>query len=157
MIANELIRDAFQEIGKAAAEQSITGDMTNTAIRYLNNLMAAKDYIIVDYTTVTSGDTPITTPAYCWMWMIKALAIKLAPQFGQLESYVSLKEDEKELWMSVLIGMQNIPPPQLNGNVPLGSGNKCPGQGYLKKYYTESDDGILTETNQTIIAEDDTP
>lgn len=156
MKASELIRDAYQEIGKAAAEQSISGDMLDTAIRYLNNLAYSKDYILTGYTTVTDGDTEITTPAYTWLWFIKALAIKLAPQFGQLESYSFLKADESDAWSTVLISLQRIPPPQLNGNVPYGSGNRMSGS-RSRKFYPESDDGLLTETNQDIIAEDDTP
>ena len=154
MLASELIRDAYQEIGKVAAQQSITGDETATAIRYLNNLMYSKAYIIVDYTVVESASDEITTPAVFNMWLIKALAIKLSTQFGQLESYLALKEDETEAWQSVLIQLQRIPAPQLNGNVPLGSGNKMPGN-RTSNYYRESDNGVLTEQNATIIVEDD--
>lgn len=156
MKASELIRDAYQEIGKVAAEQSISGDMLDTAIRYLNNLAYSKDYILTGYTTVVDGDTEITTPAYTWLWLVKALAIKLAPQFGQLDSYTLLKSDESEAWSTVLISLQRIPAPQLNGNVPCGSGNRMPGSRDTQ-YYRESDDGLLTETNQDIIAEDETP
>jgi len=154
MLANELIRDAYQEIGKVAAQQPITGDETMTAIRYLNNLMYSKSHIIQDYTVVTSGSDEITTPDVFNMWMIKALAIKLAPQFGQLESYMAIKEDATEAWNSVLIQLQSIPAPQPNGNTPYGSGNRKTGRD--AKYYRESDNGVLTEQGVGIAVEDAT-
>ena len=154
MLANELIRDAYQEIGKVAAQQPITGDETMTAIRYLNNLMYSKAYIIQDYTVVVSASDEITTPDVFNMWLIKALAIKLSTQFGTLESYMPLKEDAKEAWQSVLIQLQSIPAPQLNGSTPYGSGNR--GYGRTDKFYRESDNGVLTEQGTTIIVEDDT-
>ena len=70
--------------------------MGATAIRYLNNLMYAKDHLGLGYTTITAASQEITTPAYSWLWMVKTLAIKLAPQFGQLDSYLVLKADEKD-------------------------------------------------------------
>lgn len=155
MLASDLIRDAYQEIGKVAAQQPITGDDTATAIRYLNNLVYSKAHIITDYTVVSSGSDEITTPDVFNMWLIKALAIKLSTQYGTLESYGALKEDESEMWNSVLIQLSSIPAPQLNGNVPYGSGNKSPG-GYSAQYYPETDNGVLTEQNATIIVEDGT-
>lgn len=155
MIASELIRDAFQEIGKVASQQPITGDETATAIRYLNNLVYSKAHIITDYTAVTDGSDEITTSDTFNLWLVKALALKLAPQFGQLESYGFIKEDEKEAWMSVLITNSRIPAPQLNGNVPYGSGNKAPGC-TTNTYYPETDNGVLTEQNAQIIVEDGT-
>ena len=152
MLANELIRDAYQEIGKVAAEQPITGDETATAIRYLNNLIYSKAHIITDFTVVTAGSDEITTPDVFNQWLIKALAIKLSTQFGMLESYMPLKEDEKDSWQAVLIQLSRIPAPELNGNVPYGSGNKSPGS-YTDRYYQESDNGVLTEQNGNIVVE----
>lgn len=156
MNANELIRDALQDIGRVAAEQPITGDEGATAIRYLNNLMYSKVHLGLGYTVVTNGSDTITTPAYAWEWMIKALAVRLAAQFGQLESYGAIKQDEKNAYSIVLSSTGRLSPPQLSGNVPYGSGNRDTGDGYSKKFYTETDDGVLTETNQQIIVEDDT-
>jgi len=155
MLASELIRDSYQEIGKIASQQPITGDETATAIRYLNNLMYSKAYIITDYTTVTSGSDEITTPDVFNMWLVKALAVKLSTQFGTLESYMPLKEDESEAWGSVLIQLSRIPAPQLNGNVPYGSGNLTSGND-TDVFYPESDNGVLTEQNATIVVEDGT-
>lgn len=156
MIASDLIRDAYQEIGRVAAEQPIRGDETATAIRYLNNIAYSKSHIITNYTVIASGSDEISSDDSFNMWFIKALAIKLAPQFGQLESYLPLKEDEREAWQSVLIANSRIPAPQLNGNVPYGSGNRNNSGGWSDRFYRESDDGVLTEQNAQIIVEGDT-
>lgn len=155
MLASDLIRDAYQEIGKVASQQPITGDDTATAIRYLNNLVYSKAHIITDYTVVDSGSDEITTPDVFNLWLIKALAIKLSPQYGTLEGYGPLKEDESEMWNSVLIQLSRIPAPQLNNNVPYGSGNKMPGS-HTDRFYPEADNGVLSEQNATIIVEDGT-
>lgn len=152
MIASDLIQDAFLEIGKNAAEQPLIGAETATAIRYLNNLAYSKAHILTDYTVINSGSDELTTSDTFNMWFVKALAIKLAPQFGQLESYMMLKEDEKDAWQAVLIQNSRIPAPQLNGNVPYGSGNKTPGSN-TDKFYPETDSGVLTEQNAQIIVE----
>ena len=75
--------------------------------------------------------------------------------FDKLQKCDLLKEDESDAYSTVLLLAQRIGPHQFSGNVPLGSGNRRPGQ-YSGRYYTESDAGLLTETNQEIIAEDDT-
>ncbi len=156
MIASDLIRDAYQEIGKIATEQPISGNETATAIRYLNNLAYSKAHILTDYTVIASGSDEITCSDAFNMWFIKALAVKLAPQFGQLESYLPLKEDAKEAWQAVLIANSRIPAPEINGNLPYGSGNRNNSGGYTDRFYRESDSGVLTEQNAQVIVEDDT-
>lgn len=156
MLASELIRDAYQEIGKVAAEQPISGDETATAIRYLNNIAYSKAHIITNFTVVTDAGDEITSSDAFNLWFVKALARKLAPQFGQLDSYQFLYDDEKEAWQSVLITNSRIPAPQVNGNTPYGSGNRTSG-GYADRFYSETDNGVLTEQNSQVIVEDDTP
>lgn len=154
MTAEELIRQAFFEIGKTASQQSISGDDYNTAILRLNALVHSTP-TIPNYTVIIDASDEITSPSYCDRWLIKALALDLAPQYGQLESYTALKEDKSEAWSAISRSLVRIGAPQLNGNVPYGSGNQMPGSRY-KRYYTETDDGILTEQNAQIIVEDGT-
>lgn len=155
MNAAELIRDSFQDIGLVAAENPIDGEKTVAAIRYLNRMMAAKLHLGLGYTEIVSAGDSITAPEYAWEWMQKSLAIKMAPRFGQLDSYVHLKEDEQEAFSTVLLATQSIGPPELSGNVPLGSGNhRAHGCGH--GFYQESDDGVLSETGQQIVVEDGT-
>lgn len=153
MKASTLIRNAFVRIGKTGAAQSVDGQDTLDAISRLNNLMYAVEYVGMGYTEVDSGSDDITTPAYSWRWMEIALGLELAPEYGQLESYVALEARLDQAWSPIIGSLQRIGPPQLTGNVPIGSGNRRPGD---CQYYTETDDGILTETNQEIIVEDAT-
>lgn len=128
--------------------------MTNTAIRYLNRLMSSKSHLGMGYTDIVKGSDEITSPSYSWEWMVCALSIRLAPQFGRLDSYSALESDEQEAYSTVLLGAQKITPPQVSSNVPLGSGNKCPGDSRYSDFYTETDDGILSQENQIIVTED---
>ena len=154
MTAEELIRQAFFEIGKKASQQPISGDDYNTAIIRLNALVSSTP-TIPNYTVVTSSSDEITCPDYCDRWLTKALALDLAPQYGQLESYAALKMDKEEAWIAISRSLVRIGAPQLNGNVPYGSGNRMPGN-WSRKYYPETDNGILTEQNAQIVVEDDT-
>ena len=154
MNAEQLFRRSFQLIGKGAAEQTITGDMANTAIYYLNNLMYSKDHMGMGYTEVANGTDNITTPAYTWKWMTVALALEMAPEFGVTENAMMLDQMKKQAWSTVLLSLQRISAPTLAGTVPRGSGNYSPG--YDSAFYSETDSGILTETNQDIIVEDGT-
>ena len=154
MIASTLIKNAYVKIGKIARSEGVNAEDTSTAIDILNELMYSVDYMNLGYTEVTSGATEITTPAYAWKWMTNKLALELSSEFGALESYPAIDQQVSEGWGSILIAGPRLGPPQVSGNVPLGSGNRCPGDAL---YYTESDNGILTETNQQIIVEDGTP
>ena len=155
MNASEVIKSAYIKIGKLAAEQSLSGADTQTAIEYLNDLMYSISYLGLSYTEVTAGSDEITTEAYAWKWMKNQLALELAPEFGVLESYAAIERMASEGWSAIIVATSRIGPPQLSGNVPRGSGNMSPGN-RESKYYSETDSGILTETNQEIIVEDDT-
>ena len=150
--AAELIKDAFLEIGKSDVNQTIRGEDFNTAIRKLNQIVASKP-IIPNYTVVSSSSDEITAPEYSHLWLTIKLAQSLAPQYGRLESYSFLEEEAREAYTAILMANSRIKPPTLTGNVPLGSGNRCPGDSW-EVYYTESDDGLLTETNENIVVED---
>ena len=151
--ASTLIRDAYRDIGKGAAQQSIKPYMTDAAIVALNDLMASQPYNM-GYTEITSGSDQITTPEYTWVWMRKALAIDLAPEFGVLESYPLLERQMQKAWSNIKLRIAQIPAPEVMDTVPMGSGNVEPGD--CHQYYTETDDGVLSEQNAQIIVEDDT-
>ena len=150
--AKQIIRNAFYEIKAHDANQTIPGEDTEIAIERLNFLVDSEPNIL-NFTTITSSSDEITSPAYANRWLIKALALDLAPQFGQLDSYTAIARDKEEAWDVVLFSVNRIEAPELNGNVPLGSGNRRPGNRF-KRYYTESDNGVLTEQNETIVVEE---
>lgn len=154
MKASSLINQAFSDIGKKANENPISGQEMQDAIDALNLMMYSYSRSGLGYTEVTSSSDDITTPAYSWLWMRKKLAQLLAPEYGRLESYVFLDTQEKDAYAAVRIAVGRIGPPQLDGRVPIGSGNQSPGA-WEDRFYQESDAGILTQTNQDIITEDE--
>lgn len=153
MKAQELFENAYFEIGRLAGEQPLQPNESQAAIRKINALMYEYSHLNLGYTEITSGGDDVTTPSWSWNWLTLRLSIALSAQFGRLESYDVVKAEEKDAYNTVLSSAIRIPPPQLNGNVPYGSGNRnsvwC-----QPKYYSESDDGILSEQNQTIVTED---
>jgi hypothetical protein len=154
--AAEIIKQAYLEIKAVAASEPIPPDQYEVAYQRLNYLIDSEP-LIPNFTALTSSSDEITSPSYCNRWMIKALALDLAPQFGQLESYGIVERQMTEAYSVILRSLSRIGPPQLNGNVPMGSGNITPGSRYGNRYYRETDNGILTETNAEIIVEDSTP
>lgn len=151
--ASTLIRDAYLDIGKGASQQSIKPHMTEAAITALNDLMYECIYSL-GYTEIVSASDEITTPAYTWRWMRKALAVDLAPEFGILESYALLERQKADAWAKVLLRVSAIPAPEIMDTVPMGSGNVEPGETW--QYYEETDNGVLSEDNAIIIVEDAT-
>lgn len=154
--AAEIIKQAYLEIKAAAASQPIPPDQYEVGYQRLNYLIDSEP-LIPNFTTLTSSSDEITSPSYCNRWIIKALALDLAPQFGQLESYSIVERQMVEAYSVILRSLSRIGPPQLNGNVPMGSGNRTPGSGSRDRFYRETDNGILTETNAQVIVEDATP
>lgn len=153
MNAQQLFEDAYFEIGRLAGEQPLQPNESQAAIRKLNQLMYQYAFLNLGYTEITSGGEDITTPSYSWNWLTLKLALALAPQFGRLESYDVLRSEESDAYDIVLLSTGGIPAPTMTANVPIGSGNKYPGW-CADNYYQESDDGILSEQNQTIVTED---
>lgn len=123
MKASSLINQAFSDIGKKANENPISGQEMQDAIDALNLMMYSYDRLGLGHTEVTSSSDDITTPAYSWLWMRKKLAQLLAPEYGRLESYVFLDTQEKDAYAAIRIALGRIGPPQLDGRVPIGSGN----------------------------------
>lgn len=154
--AAEIIKQAYQEIQAVSANHAVPAEIYETGYKRLNFLIYSEP-TIPNFTTLTSSSDEITAPDYTLRWMIKALALDLSSQFGMLESYMILEKQKKEAYSVILRSLSRIGPPQLNGNVPFGSGNIRPGGRYTGRYYTETDNGVLTETNAEVIVEDATP
>ena len=150
MKAGELISQTFLLIGKVDAEQPIDGPEYKTAIFKLNNIMFSKAHLGLNYSEVIDSNDDITSPNWSWRWMTAALAKDLAPEFGRLESYAYIDEQERDGYRTVLLATQKIDPPELMSTVPRGSGNTCPGD-YSSRFYSETDGGILSPTGQQLV------
>lgn len=154
MKARELIDQAYFNIGKLASEQPVKPAEDLAAIRKLNNIMYSKADLGLGYTIVSTAGDDITTPNYSWRWMEYALSVDLHPQFGTQDiDFSLLKSLREEAYSDLLDAIVDIPPPELTGNVPLGSGNTGFNE-YGPEFYTETDDGVLTEQNSIIVTED---
>jgi hypothetical protein len=153
MKAEELIRDALQEIGQQAAEQPIQPDEVQTGIRYLNRIMRGVDYLGLGYTVITSGSQDVTIPAYAEEWAVFKLAIRLAAQFPSTDQLQIIMQNEREAWNNLLIQHISVPETEYPDTLPVGSGNER--SIYQNDvFYPVSDDSILTESGDNILLED---
>lgn len=146
MLAEEWIRDAYQESGAQAAEQPLTADMTSTAIRYANRMMFAKDYLGLGYTVIDSLSDEVTIPPYAEEWAVLGLAVKLCPQRGEFAASQELKDNAREAYQEMLkhvtLDIAQTPPSYL----PMGSGNQDLSWGDGAVFYPgAADDLELTE------------
>lgn len=152
MKAEELIRDALQELGVQAAEQSVDGDEMQTGIRYLNRLMRGVDYLGLGFTVITSGSQEVTIPAYAEEWAVFKLATRLAAQFPPTDQIMIIAENEREAWTNLLKQHQTLPCMQYPDTLPIGSGNTDGGV-YDPVFYPPSEADILTEDGENILQE----
>lgn len=153
MKAEELIRDALQELGVQAAEQPITPDQVQTGIRYTNDMMEEYDYLNLGYSIIDSASDDITVPGFARTWMKKQLALHLAPQFTATSMVPMIAQQASRaldnlLMQSLEIGEMSMPP-----TLPVGSGNELWNSDNLT-FYPEDDETIDTEDGQNILTED---
>ena len=154
MKAEKLFKKAYFSISKNAANQPLTTDKSEAAVDALNDLMYEYADLGLGYTIITSDGDDITTPNWSWRWMRYLLALELAEEFGTLANYNTLEAKRREAYSSVLAATIDIPPPELTSNVPKGSGNTGFDDVWSRDYYTETDEGVLTEQNDIIVTED---
>jgi len=152
MTAEELIRDALQELGQQAAEQPVQADELQTGIRYLNRLMRGYDWLGLGYTVITSGSQSVTIPTYAEEWAVFKLALRLAPQFPPTDQLSVISANEKQAWTNLLQQHQTLPEMSFDDRMPIGSGNED--GSYSEKFYPPNENSILTEGGDNILLED---
>jgi hypothetical protein len=160
MKVEDLVRDSLQELGVQAAEQPITSDQIQTGIRYTNRMMTSLDYLNLGFTIVDDASDEITVPPFCDEWMVKALAVRLSPQFGGTSMLPIIMEDRDTAYANMLMQLVEVDPSCYPSRLPVGAGNQqddtnirfYPGQNQV----LEKEDGqdILTEEGQTILPQD---
>jgi hypothetical protein len=160
MKVEDLVRDSLQELGVQAAEQPITPDQIQTGIRYTNRMMTSVDYLNLGFTVVNDASDEITVPPFCDEWMVKALAVRLSPQFGGTSMLPSIMEDRDTAYSNMLLQTVEVDPSCYPSRLPVGAGNQqtdtniyfYPG----KNEVIEKEDGqdILTEEGKTILPQD---
>lgn len=133
--ASTVIRDALQEILVQAAEQPITADEGQSAIRLLNRMMSAweADGIDLSYTAIDSLNDAITVVDGALDAIVLNLAIKLAPQYDRPISQ-GLYINAKRAYDAMLKIAVVIPDTEFPATLPYGSGNETAGYNESKFY-----------------------
>ena len=151
-----IIKSALQEINVQASEQPIQGDEFQDSVRYLNRMMAEFDAagIALGYTKVSDPNDPIIVPDGAINGMVFNLAIRLAQMFDEPVGQTLAIAASESLKAMRNIGVVSLPS-NYGGNLPIGSGNE--GDNFDNyHYYPEVTDELLTETNGSILLEDQT-
>jgi len=154
--AGEVARDILQELVVQGAEADLVADELSTAIRYMNRYMTMLDAtgISMGYTVVTTNQSPITIPAGAILPMIKCVAKQLATQFDIPVSQ-QMHMDARDGYQALCQIAIEIPNQNYPSTLPIGSGNEWDGHDW-RKFYPETDEGILDEQGGSILLEDNT-
>lgn len=141
MKAEDLVRDALLELGRAAAEQPIEADEFKTAIRYANRLFANFAFLELGFTPLETADDVVTIPAFAEEWAVKALAVRIAPQFSPGDPMGEIRAGEQVAYKYMLLQQRKLIPMSYPATLPTGQGNQISG-GYDRRFYPESCDGV---------------
>lgn len=125
MKAEALIRDALQELGKAAAEQPVEPDAFRTGVRYANQIGAEYAYLDLPWDEISVASDEVSWPGYAHNWLIKTLALRLAPQFAPGEDVSMIMRGQREAYHNMLVNHRKIIPSSYPSILPIGSGNEC--------------------------------
>lgn len=151
MKAEELIRDSLQELGQLAAEQPITADQYATGIRYANRLFGQHAYLGLGFTVLNDASETVTIPTYAEEWAVKALAARMASQYGAFDGLDFLKMDERNAYnimmRSIDIDVANALPAGLPVGVHVENAYNA------DPFYVPEDDLILSESGGYIAVE----
>lgn len=151
MKAEDLIRDALLEIGQASATGALDAGEAATGIRYANRLFANNANLGLGFTVLDSLSDTVTIPTYAEEWAVKALAVRLANQFGPYDQIALLKDDERNARNAMMGYIVLDIACTYDSNTPVGSGNESQNSA---KFYPEIDaDIIQTETGNYITVE----
>lgn len=142
----EILEMSLADIGKGSAEQDTSAEVEKAAIRCMNIIMFENASLSLGFTAIESTSDDLTTPNWSWAWMQAALSLKMSIQYGDMDSYMVLKNQESDALSRVQSHTSVIPMPGMSSNVPVGSGN---GHGY----YEELDYAVLSEQGQAIVTE----
>lgn len=144
MKAEELIRDALQEIGQVAAEQPITADQYATGLRYTNRLFRQHAYLGLGFTVLTSASDTVTIPSYADEWAVKALAARMAGQYAALDGVDYLKNEERIAYNLMLRNIDFDYSNAYPAGLPVGLAVER--NSFIDPFYPVDDDLILNES-----------
>ena len=148
--AESLIKAALQEILVQASEQPIEAEEFQTAVQYLNEMMAmlASDGINLGYSDVTNASDVITIPNGALAPVRNLLAVELATQYDVPLNQLLIAKSERGLRILEKIAVQPSPT-SYPSTLPIGSGNED-GYSNYDKFYDPDPDTIDTEQGGVI-------
>jgi hypothetical protein len=157
-LAGDIIKDSLTEITVLGAEAPVEPTDAQSAIRYLNRLMASLDAKGIDlgYTEVSSFGDEITVPAGANEGMVFLLATRLWTQYSDGEPLPSslvasaVSGLKAMTALAVTVGASEYP-----GTLPIGSGNEGNTIG-ASHFYEDLQDDILAESTGSIGLEEST-
>ncbi len=156
--ASDIIGDALREIVVAGAEAPIEADEGQSAIRYLNRMMAEWDVrgYNLGCTVVSDLGDDITIPDGTVEAVVSNLAIRLASQFGVSIDPASALIDRARVGLrAVRLLTISVGPSSFPSTLPIGSGNEGDST-FTDHFYPDEQSKILAEPNGSILVEDDT-
>lgn len=152
--ANELIKDAFDDIGVKPAEVELTDSEQAVGLRRLNRLGTAfaADGLNFGYTKLTSVNQEVTIPDWAEDLFITYLAIRLAPAFGMAID-PALVESARNMYKIAVKTLGNIPETYYPNTLPKGAGNDWDGS--VDHFFNDTDENYLTSGADRYLTDDE--
>ncbi len=157
--AGTIIKDALTEIIVLGGEASLNESEAQSAIRYLNRMMAALDADGIDlgFTEVANLASPITTAVGSHQGILFGLSEVLWTQYSDGApvpfELVQKAAADRETMRALAV---NISPSMYPDTLPRGSGNEGCGNWGRDHFYRDRQAEILAETTGSIGLETDT-
>ena len=155
--AGQAVRAILQEILVQESEADLEASEVADTIFAMNNFMTELDAngVKLGYTIINSLDDTLTIAAGAINGLIKNVAMQIAPQFDAIVTPALLAQARKGLKVMTNIGV-TLQPAEFPDTLPIGSGNEHDDFNF-NHFYPGLDDTILTEGNNNILLEDETP
>ena len=155
--ANSVVNDALQEILVQANEQPTQSIDFQTAVRYMNRMMAAyaANGINLGYTKVYNPNDLITVPDGAIEGMVFNLALRLSSSFD-IAVGPELAENARNGLKTMRRLSTRVQPTPYPCTLPIGSGNEVNGSFSDEHFYPCQSDEVLSERDGAILLETET-
>jgi len=155
--AGQVVKAILQEILVQASEADLDAAEIQDTIFAMNNYMTAEAVNGIDlgYTVVSSVSDEVTVPAGALQGIIANVAIAVAPQFDAIVDIALIEKARTGLNAMRKLGI-TLNPMRMPNTLPVGAGNEG-GQSNNDHFFPGPDSAVLTEGNNNILLESDTP
>jgi len=118
----DVLAQAFEELGLAGYIFDITPDELVSALRRLDSMMSTRPWNILDHTDGLEALTGMEAGGEYRDAIAYNLAVRLAPQFGKTPPTLTLVEAKKGL--GTVAALWPIPTASMSSRTPRGAGNR---------------------------------